>query len=270
MKFSLFRYTSFGFVSLLCRPFVSVAFVLAYKKDTLKQSCSNPQLQLASVMEGSSSSPEIIRVLALHGSEGNAQEFPNRLKALNDVLAGKNMQLEITAVQGPFEKGPGYCWWTMPPSVRSFNAKEYVGFEESATIVLDAWNNDDFDLVFGHSQGAILVAALLALKRAPYHPKRGYIMNGVSFPNPYSDNFVALKVEDSTHPPNILFILGRKDTTTPNSSGEQLRDGFAKAGFQVASCYHDGGHGIPQQDDSKSLSNVAMWIQNQKISSSKL
>jgi hypothetical protein len=56
-------------------------------------------------------------------------------------------------------------------------------------------------------------------------------MNGVSFPNPCSNNLAALKVEDSTNPPNVLFILGRNDKITPNWSDEQLRDGLAKAGF---------------------------------------
>ncbi|KAL3909806.1 MAG: hypothetical protein SGILL_007939 [Bacillariaceae sp.] len=150
----------------------------------------------------------------------------------------------------------------MPPGVRSFNAKEYGGFEESAQKVLAVWENGDFDLVLGHSQGAILVAALLVLKRQPYHPKRGYVMNGVSFPNPYSKYLETLTVDDKEKP-GVLFIMGRNDKITPNASGEQLRDGLERAGFQVASCYHEGGHGIPQEKDPGSLSSISEWIQKQ-------
>ena len=116
-----------------------------------------------------------LKVLALHGSGGTAEEFPKRLEALSRALSfhtneKENLQLEITAVQAPFVKENGFSWWTMPPGVRSFNAKEYNGFEESATKVLKVWENGGFDVVLGHSQGAILVGALLALKRTPYHP----------------------------------------------------------------------------------------------------
>jgi predicted esterase len=215
-------------------------------------------------LDGSSLSVETLRVLALHGSEGDAEEFPNRLTALNEVLMqNNNMQLDITAVQGPFPKGSGYSWWTMPPGVRSFNAEEYQGFEESANKVLEMWKANDFDMVLGHSQGAILIASILALGRAPYHPRRGYVFNGVSFPNPYADDLANLKLTDDSNnltPPRVLFVFGRNDKITPNASGEQLREGLAKAGFQVDSCYHDGGHGIPQQKDPESLATISRWI----------
>ena len=95
-------------------------------------------------------------------------------------------------------------------------------------------------------------------------------MNGVSFPNPYAQDLAALKTGDSDTP-SVLFVMGRNDKITPNSSGEQLRDGLDKAGFQVASCYHDGGHGIPQAKDPESLSTIAEWIQMQaNMSNSKL
>lgn len=232
-----------------------------------------------------------IRVLALHGSEGNGQEFPKRLHALQMALAQrKNVHLEITAIDAPFPKGPnnGYSWWTMPPGVRSFNAVEYTGFDESATKVLTIWDRQSslssssssslppFDLVLGHSQGAVLIAALLALGRVPYHPPLGYILNGVSFPNPYRDEIANLKldtiVDGSTNnddnnitppPPRVLFILGRADKITPNSSGEELADGLSNAGFAVSSIYHDGGHGFPNNlnnNDDETVDAIVDWL----------
>lgn len=207
-----------------------------------------------------------LKVLALHGSGGTAEEFPNRLVALNKALSfhtreNEKLELEITSVQAPFVKENGFSWWTMPPGVRSFNAKEYTGFEESATKVLDIWETGGFDVVLGHSQGAILVGALLALKRTPYHPPGGYIMNGVSFPNPYSQNLESLKDDSDEDSSRILFLLGKRDKIAPNATGEKLRDLFGQGGFDVSSCYHEGGHGFPEEDvDDQSMKAIVDWI----------
>lgn len=216
-----------------------------------------------------------LKVLALHGSGGTAEEFPKRLEGLSKALSfytseNENLQLQITAVQAPFVKENGFSWWTMPPGVRSFNAKEYTGFEESASKVLEVWKNADFDIVLGHSQGAILVGALLALKRTPYHPPGGYIMNGVSFPNPYSQNLEALKEDDEyvadkqsgKVSPRILFLLGKRDKIAPNATGEKLRDMLQEGGFGIASCYHEGGHGFPDEDvGTDTMKAISEWIQ---------
>lgn len=221
-----------------------------------------------------------LKVLALHGSGGTAEEFPSRLVALNKALVfhsssdGDNkleVELEITAIQAPFVKENGFSWWTMPPGVRSFNAKEYTGFEESATKVLNVWKNGGFDVVLGHSQGAILLGALLALKRTPYHPPGGYIMNGVSFPNPYSGELESLNEDvttdnddddgDGNGSPRILFLLGKRDQIAPNATGEQLRDLLEKGGLEISSCYHEGGHAFPEEDvGAETMKTIAEWI----------
>jgi predicted esterase len=211
-----------------------------------------------------------LKVLALHGSGGTGEEFPKRLTALKKALAfhsassdGDTLELEITSIQAPFVKENGFSWWTMPPGVRSFNAEEYTGFEESATRVVDVWESGGFDVVLGHSQGAILVGALLALKRTPYHPPGGYIMNGVSFPNPYSKELESLVEDtiDGESAPRILFLLGKRDKIAPNPTGEKLRDLLDKGGFEVSSCYHDGGHAFPEEDaGDTTMKTVAEWI----------
>ena len=125
--------------------------------------------------------------------------------------------------------------------------------------------------MLGHSQGAILIAALLALRRTPFHPSVGYIMNGVSFPNPYARQLESLSKDDnggndndgdrSCGSPKVLFVFGRRDKITPNSSGEQLRDLLAKGGVAVSSCYHDGGHGFPEEDEGDEVMRmITEWI----------
>lgn len=217
-----------------------------------------------------------LKVLALHGSGGTAEEFPGRLVALNEALAFYSsggddkkktpLELEITTVQAPFVKEDGFSWWTMPPGVRSFNAEEYTGFEESAKRVLDVWETGGFDIVLGHSQGAILVGALLAMERTPYHPPGGYIMNGVSFPNPYSAELESLErtntVENNNDgSPEVLFLLGKRDKIAPNATGEKLRDLLGQGGFRVSSCYHEGGHSFPQEDvGDEAMRTIVQWI----------
>ncbi len=121
--------------------------------------------------------PRVVRVLALHGSEGTGPDFVERIKPLVDALLTQHVELRLTQITAPFEKGNGYAWWTMPPGVRSFTATEYGGFETSASLVVDTIEKEGpFDLIFGHSQGAILISALLALQRLPTHPSVGYIL----------------------------------------------------------------------------------------------
>ena len=254
----------------------SFSLFAATHRNTIFQSARQPfSLFLSSSsspstnMDVSSSNVAItpLKVLALHGSGGTAEEFPKRLEALGRALAfhssdNENLKLEITSIQAPFVKENGFSWWTMPPGVRSFNAKEYKGFEESATKVLDVWETGGFDIVLGHSQGAILVGALLALKRTPYHPPGGYIMNGASFPNPYSQDLESLKDDDDDEvSPRILFLLGKRDTIAPNPTGEKLRDLLQQGGFDASSCYHEGGHGFPEENvDDKAMKTIAEWI----------
>lgn len=204
----------------------------------------------------------VIRVLALHGSEGNAEEFPSRLDALKTVLEQEcNVRMEITPVEGPFEKGGGYSWWKMKPGERSFTAKVYGGFDVAAERVLEAWDSDPpFDLVLGHSQGAILIAALISLGKAPYHPHMGYVLNGVSFPNPYREQVKALNFDKSTGTrPRVLFVMGTNDRITPNETGEELRDSFLAAGLEVESLKHPGGHALPNKQD-ETVGAIAKWL----------
>jgi len=203
----------------------------------------------------------VARVLALHGSEGTAKEFPNRLEALKSALAREhNVHLEITPVEGPFPKGDGFSWWTMQPGERSFTANEYGGFEVAARRVLEAWNVDPpYDLCLGHSQGAIMFAALITLDNVPYHPRMGYIFNGVSFPNPYRQQMEGLKFEQSSaNVPRILFVMGSNDEITPNETGEELRDSFRAAGLQVETINHVGGHAVP--NDHGTVEAIAQWL----------
>lgn len=203
-----------------------------------------------------------LRILALHGSEGNGLEFSVKLYPIRDVLMTKDIDLQVLALSAPFEKGRGYAWWTMPKGVRSFNADEYIGVDESTETVLKPFSPpfDPPDLVVAHSQGAILLAALLAQNLVPQHPKIGYILNGVAWPNPYGEHLFKLKepTSDGIKSPRALFVMGDQDFVNPTESAKQVQDCLEKAGFQVSVHNHDGGHSLP--DDDASVQAMADWI----------
>jgi predicted esterase len=206
---------------------------------------------------GGTSTKKPLRVLALHGSEGTGLEFSVRLYPLREKLLQDNIDMQITAISAPFNKGHGYAWWTMEQGVRSFNAEEYIGFEESASIVLRYLSVLSPELVVGHSQGAILVAALIAQNRVPYHPANGYILNGVAWPNPYGQQLFNLKLDEHISPPRLLFVMGEDDTINPLSSAKQVRDRLDHSGYRVTTHTHSGGHSVPY--DEESIRTMAEW-----------
>lgn len=229
--------------------------------------CSGTKVSLQSTVSSDSEggSTRVIRILALHGSEETADGFTHRLEEtsfLKSLAENHQVQLDITAVQAPFPKGDGFAWWTMKPGERSYTATEYGGYDTSVARVLEKFNNDEasshFDLVLGHSQGAILIAALLATGKVPYHPTIGYILNGVGFPNPLQSQVESLQVANGTAP-RVLFVVGTNDKITPNETGFKLRDAFQKAGMQVATIQHPGGHGIPSKPDT-TANAILEWI----------
>ena len=205
----------------------------------------------------SSSSSTKLRVLAFHGSEGTGLEFSVRLYPLREELLKANVDLQITAISAPFNRGHGYAWWTMAEGVRSFTADEYIGFQESADIVLKAFSLVTPDLVVGHSQGAILIAALLAQNLIPRHPRRGYVLNGVAWPNPYGQQLFDLQLAENIQP-RILFVMGEQDTINPLESAKQVRERLEVSGCIVATHTHSGGHAIPS--DEESIQAMAAWV----------
>jgi len=205
-----------------------------------------------------------VQVLALHGSGGQAVNFAKgTLGHWKDHLWMENIELEITAVQGHVPKDDGYAWWNLPPGLRSSTADHYDGFDESCKLVLDAFRdknnaNETFDLIVGHSQGAILLTALLALDKIERHPTAGYILNGVAWPNPYTEQLESLKIS-ADKAPRVLVLVGETDAMNPPEQGERVARALRDAGCDVTTVRHPRGHAVPVQR-GETWDAIQAWI----------
>lgn len=199
-----------------------------------------------------------IQTLALHGSGGTASSFTSTLGYWQITAAEKGLNLQITAINAPVPKESGFAWWSMPDGVRSFTADEYPGFAMSKARVERAMASDMFDVVMGHSQGAILITALLALQQVKVHPRLGYILNGVAWPNPYTKELENLEFRKPA--PRFLLIVGQQDDINPPEQAKRVAAALSKAGAKVSLLEHPGGHAVPVKAD-ETLETILHWIQ---------
>lgn len=167
--------------------------------------------------------------------------------------------LDIVSLDAPFDKGQGFAWWSMPPSVRSFNATEYTGFDSSSAKVLEAIKaaHPPIDLVLGHSQGAILATALLALQSIPKHPRLGYVLNGGAWPNPYTSELESLS--ESSKDCRVLLVVGNNDKINPPAQQERVQKSLETAGCDVSVIRHDGGHAVPIKN-GQAVERIMAWV----------
>jgi predicted esterase len=228
----------------------------------------------------------IINVLCLHGKGNNGKSFQKILAPFEEQLRKKtspplNFQFDYLDAPFPMEdnKHDKLQWWTLPPGVRSFNAKEYKGFEQSSKLVEEALRHKDYHFILGHSQGAILLSALIACdswtktvfgEKQKHHPI-GYILNGCAWPNPYKNQLESYQYSSSndtnitvgnSHKPTIFFIIGEKDNVNPPEGAELVRNALMKGGLEAKSCYHAGGHAVPVKDE-KAVEEMVHWIAEQ-------
>jgi hypothetical protein len=99
---------------------LSAIFMLSRQVSSVVLPARSKLYIKSSSSPSTSSATKRLRVLALHGSEGNGLEFSVKLYPLRDLLLQKhNFDLQIHSISAPFPKGSGYAWWTMAPGERS-------------------------------------------------------------------------------------------------------------------------------------------------------
>ncbi len=228
-----------------------------------------------------------VNVLCLHGKGNNGSSFQKILAPLEKQLqdeASLNFQFDYVDAPFPMEenKHNKMQWWTLPAGVRSFNAAEYNGFEKSSKLVKDALRKKHYHFILGHSQGAILLSALLSsnswtnIFRDKNQPlPLGYILNGCAWPNPFSNQLESFQYQSSNQndveislsnsvarKPKLLFIIGRQDGINPPEGAELVRDTLINGGMEADTVYHPGGHGVPVKDDI-AVKQIIQWISAQ-------
>jgi predicted esterase len=242
-----------------------------------------------------------LRILALHGKGGSGPCFYQTLTPLLEQLSGHKSDIATdnninggeTSVQcdcltAPLPEGK---WWEQhPPGSRSYNAVSYEGYEKAADMVQSALSlkaDKHYDILLGHSQGAILIVSMLAnkdLTNANTPPL--LILNGVAWPNPFGRQLEELKFcysndETCTSPKKIpeksdqainetsyfskstkakaLFIMGENDKINPIQGAMLVRDNLLKAGLDVSTIVHSGGHSLPTEN-KVILESIIQWI----------
>ena len=130
-----------------------------------------------------------------------------------------------------------------------------------------AAEHSDYDLIFAHSQGAILLSALLATNTELQRSNCAYILNGAAWPNPYKKALTSLSDQSAQHEikkdTKMLFVMGKSDTINPIESAKQVHDSYQKAGLDVSIVYHEGGHSVPSGgdlDSERALKDICDFI----------
>lgn len=260
---------------------------------------SNLILNAANQSESNNNTLRTLRILALHGKGGSGPSFHRTLDpifkqmskkyslsdkkidtSLNDAQIAAQI-IECDCLTAPYPEGK---WWEqVPPGSRSYNAESYQGYTASAELVkkaLDSQSLDKvkYDVLLGHSQGAILIASMLANKDLTVDNTPPLLMlNGVAWPNPFSKQLEDLvfgypsKVETSygnnsmehNQQRKALFIIGESDDINPIQGAIEVRDKLQKAGIDVSTIFHSGGHSLPTENETV-VQSIVQWVATHK------
>jgi predicted esterase len=203
------------------------------------------------------------KMVALHGKGGNAAGFERYMQPL---VAATSETWEWDFVEGPHSTGgDGRAWWNLPPGVRTFEATELSGIEESLAL-LDA--RAPFDGVFGFSQGAMLAAVACGRGlKGGTRPSVAVIV-GAAFPTARGEDVRKLmRVETAAAeadgemrnaiperfaevvPPveplvRSLHVVGKQDTMNPPAQAMRVAEAF----FCAELLEHPGGHIVPMDE----------------------
>ena len=166
-------------------------------------------------------------------------------------------------MEGPHSTGgDGRAWWNLPPGVRTFEAIELDGIEDSFKI-LDS--HYPFDGVMGFSQGAMLAAVACGRGIKGGHRPSVAIIVGAAWPTAHGDDVRKLwRVELAASeadgemrnavpealaevvPPSdplvrSLHVVGKQDTINPPAQAMNVAESF----FCEELLEHPGGHTVP-------------------------
>lgn len=207
------------------------------------------------------------RVMCLHGKGSNPERFSSQLQPLVRYL-GPRARFEWLQAPYPLESDSStFQWWILPEGQRSFEAEHYTGATESIAMVESEIRRREIDVVIGHSQGSMLLAALLAQRlqkgspplanqqQQQQQPRFGAILSSPAWPRPYTPEIAALsdsRPSSAQMQLHCVFTVGAKDAINPPIHTREIAEHFRHRCGET-SCHileHKGGHVLPVDEAS--------------------
>ena len=211
-------------------PAVAVASSISHRPRSSRDATATATAGGADATAGAAKK----RVLCLHGKGGNGASFARHLKPLLDATSET---IEWYFADGHVrEPNGGFGWWELAPGVRTFQASELPGLDESLRGVRET---GPWDGLFGFSQGAMLAA--LAAAEKDDSVTEFCVIVGAAWPA-----CAAAKLEEiSDAGVRTLHVVGARDGINPP---EQARRVAAAFGAGARTFDHDGGHVVPMDE----------------------
>lgn len=204
-----------------------------------------------------------INILAIHGKGNSAISFERKLEKLISTLNNGSSNVTFNFIDAPFQMDDpsrGLQWWTLPPNTRSFEAETYEGFEVSSERILQEVSRKKYDVILGHSQGAILLAGLISSRQNDIFSKcDNFLLNGAAWPNPFTTELEDFRVDNDYPSVKAAFVIGSNDRINPPEGALRVLDRFQKGGISVDIIEHDGGHAVPVDEESVVMEMIK-WI----------
>ena len=190
-----------------------------------------------------------LKIVVLHGKDGNGQIFKSKIQPLLDFTS--SMPIDWIFPDAPHESNSAsegihsnrkLAWWKLPEFSRSFNATTFHGVEESIDIIEKIY---PFDILIGHSQGAMLTAIILArgLLGISSSCPLSAILSSAAWPAPFTSLLESVPHHSITSYPQLIHTICATDPINPADMAQKLANIFHHCPSKIL--YHPYGHVLP-------------------------
>jgi predicted esterase len=180
------------------------------------------------------------RVLCLHGYHGSASLLRSQMGALTNQFSS---EFEFVAVNAPAIADGDFGWWHGAFALWN---ESFRGWERIRDWVVNLFAAQEFDGVFGFSQGAALTGLLVGMRAPDGHPTPttplrfdfAIMAGGFVSREPGHESLYSSKAGFELP---SLHMMGRSDTIVPMDDSRRLAGRFSAPTVVE----HSGGHVIP-------------------------
>jgi pimeloyl-ACP methyl ester carboxylesterase len=181
------------------------------------------------------------RILCLHGYHGSAAIMRNQIAPVAATLPA---EVELVFVDAPSLSSGDFGWWH----------DGFRGWDRTRDWMIELVGLQQFDGIFGFSQGAALVGLLAALREAESAPisfELAIMIGGFTSPLPQHAHLFRHKLSVPS-----LHVMGRADGIVSIRASQLLAARFANPVI----IEHGGGHVIP--GDPAITTRIADFVAN--------